>query len=88
MLASINFLLFSLHRTGTIRAHNLLFSIVNEIYEYYEAQIAISLFHMKELFSHHFRGFKLEIFNPNNVRKPIFFSGISNEYVLIFLTST
>ena len=66
----------------------MLFSIINEMYEYYEAQSIISLFQMNELFSHHFRGFKLEIFDPRNVCKPILFPDISNEYVSIFLTST
>ena len=66
----------------------MLFSIVNEIYEYYKAQSAISLFQMNKLFSHHFWGFKLEIFDPHNVRKPIRFPVLSNKYVSIFLTST
>ena len=66
----------------------MLFSIVNEIYEYYKARSAISLFQMNELFSHHFWGSKLEIFDPRNVRKPICFPDLFNEYVLIFLTST
>ena len=88
MLDLIHFLLFSLRGTGTLRAHNLFFSIVNEIYEYYEAQSAISLFKNNELSSHHFRGLKIEICDPCNVRKPIRFTNISNEYVSIFLTST
>ena len=65
-----------------------LFSIVNEIYDYYKARSAISLFQMSELFSHHFQGFKLEIFHPCNIRKPIRFLDISNKYFSIFLTST
>ena len=32
----------------------MLFSIVNEFYEYYEARSAISLFQMNEFFSHIF----------------------------------
>ena len=66
----------------------LLFSIVNEIYDYYEAQSAISLFQINELFSYHFWGFKLKIFYPRNVRNPIRFPDLSNKYVSIFLTST
>ena len=58
----------------------LLFSIVNEIYEYYEARSAISLFQINKLFSHHFRGFKLEIFDPSNSCNPIRFPALSNEY--------
>ena len=69
-----NVLLFLLRRTRTLRAHNLLFYIVNEIYEYYKAQSAIGLFQMNELFSHYFRGFKLEIFDPRNSHNPIRFS--------------
>ena len=65
----------------------MLFSIVNEIYEYYEARSAISIFRMNKLFSHHFWYSKLEIFDSHNVRKPILFPDLSNEYVLIFLTS-
>ena len=57
------------------------FSIVNEIYEHHEARSAISLFQMNELFSHHFRGFKLKIFDPRNIRNQIRFSDLSNEYV-------
>ena len=59
----------------------LLFSIVNKIYEYYDARSAISLFQMNKLFSHHFRGSKLEIFDPRNVRKRIRFPDLSNKYV-------
>ena len=64
------------------------FSIINEIYEYYEARSDISIFQLNELFSHHFWGFKLEILDPSNVRKPIRFPDLSNKYVSIFLTST
>ena len=66
----------------------MLFSIVNEIYEYYEAQSSISLFRMNKLLSHHFWGIKIEIFDPRNVRKPIRFLDLSNKYVLVFLMST
>ena len=76
-----NILLFLLLRMGTLWAHNLLFSIVNEIYEYDEARSVISLFQMNELFSHHFRGFKLKIFDPRNSCNPIRFPALSNEYV-------
>ena len=58
-----------------------LFSIVNEIYEYYEARSAISIFQMLKFFSHYFLGFKLEIFDPRNIRNPICFSALSNGYV-------
>ena len=61
-----------------------LFSIVNEIYEYYEAPSAISLFRINEFFSHHFWGLKLEIFDPRNVRKLIRIPYLSNEYVNYF----
>ena len=66
----------------------LLFSIVNEIYENYQARSSISLFLKNELFSHHYRGLKLEICDPRNVREPICFPNLSNEYVSIFLLST
>ena len=59
---------------------HVLFSIVNEIYEYYKAQIFISLSQMKELFSRHFWVFKLEISNPRDSRNPIRFPALSNEY--------
>ena len=72
-------------RRGTGRV---LFIIINEIYEYYEARSAISLFRMNELFSHHFRCSKLEVFDSRNVRKPIRFTDLSNKYVFIFLTGT
>ena len=88
MLDLINFLFLSLHRTVTLRDHNPLFFIVNGIYEYHKARSAIILFQMNELFSHHFRGFKIEIFDPRNVRNPIRFPDLSNEYISIFLTST
>ena len=58
----------------------MLFSIVNEIYEHSEAGSAISLFQMNELFSHHFRGFKLEISDPRNSRNPFRFPALSNTY--------
>ena len=57
----------------------LLFSIVNEIYEYYKARSAISLFQMNELFSHHYWGFKLEKFDPPNSCNPIRFPALSNK---------
>ena len=60
----------------------MLFSIVNEIYEYYKAQSAISLFQINELFSQHFWGFKLEIFNPRNVRNPIRFPDLLKRVLL------
>ena len=56
------------------------FSIVNEIYEHHEARSAISLFQMNELFSHHFRGFKIKISDPHNSRNPIRFTALSNAY--------
>ena len=65
---------------GKAKWSYLLFYIVNEIYEYYEARSAISLFQMKEFFSHHFRGFKLEIFDPHNSLNPIRFPTLSNKY--------
>ena len=81
------FLVVLVAQNGNAKGSFLLFSIVNEMYEYYKARSAISLFQMNELFSHHFRGSKLEIFDPRNVRKPIIFTDLSNEYVSIFLTS-
>ena len=75
-------------QNGNTKGPFLLFYIVNEIYEYYEARSAISLFQMNELFSHHFRGSKLKIFDPRNVGKPIIFPDLSNKYVSIFITST
>ena len=75
-----NVLLFSLCITGTLRGLFLLFSIVNEIYEYYKAPNAISLFQMNEFFHTIFGGFKLEIFNPRNSRNPIRFPTLSKEY--------
>ena len=68
-------------QNGNTLGSFLFFSIVNEIYEYYEAQSAISLFQMNELLSHHFWGFKLEIFDPRNSRNPIISPALSNEYV-------
>ena len=75
-------------QNGNAKGSFLLFSIVNEFYEYYEARSAISLFLMDELFSHHFWCSKLEILYSRNVRKPIRFPGHYNKYVSIFLTST
>ena len=43
--------------------------------------MAISLFQMSALFSHHFWGFKLEIFNRHNSRNPIRFPALSNTYL-------
>ena len=40
----------------------MLFSIVKDIYEYYKAQSAISLFQMNESSLQRFWGFKLEYF--------------------------
>ena len=84
-------------QNGNPKGSFLLFSIDNVIYKYYEARSAIILFQMNEFFSHHFQGFKLKIFDPRNIRKPIRFPNLSNkyvndcdlsnEYVLIFLTS-
>ena len=54
------FLVVLVSHNGNTKGSFLLFYIVNEIYEYHKAQSAISLFQMKELFSHRFRGFKLE----------------------------
>ena len=65
----------------------MLFSIVDEIYEYYDARGAISLFQKNDFFSHHFWGLKLEICDTRNVRKQIIFPDLSNDYVLIFLIS-
>ena len=59
----------------------LLFSIVNEIYDFYEGRNAISQFQTNELFSHHFWCFKLEIFDPRNSRNPIRFTDFPSEYV-------
>ena len=42
----------------------------------YQSQIQ-----MFKLVSHHFLGFKLEIVDPHDVRNPIRFSALSNEYV-------
>ena len=82
------FLVVPVAQNGNTKGSFLLCSIVNEIYEYYEARSAISLFQMNEFFSRHFWGFKIKIFDPRNVRKPIRSLCISNDYVLIFLTST
>ena len=60
--------------------HFLLFSIVNEIYDYYEALSTIILFQMNESFSQHFRGFKLEY----SIHATYAIQFVS----LIFLTST
>ena len=47
-------------QNGKAKGSFLLFSVVNENYEYYEARTAIGLFQINELFSQRFRGFKLE----------------------------
>ena len=75
------FLVVFVAQNGNTKGSFLLFSIVNEIYEYYEARSEISLFQMNEFISHHFRGFKLKIFDPRNVRDTIRFPYLSNEYV-------
>ena len=75
------FLVVLVAQNGNSKVSFLLFSIVNKRYDHYEARTVIGLFWTNELFSHHFRGFKLEIFDPRNVRKPIQFS-------VLFLTST
>ena len=82
------FLVVLVAQNGNAKGSFMLFSIVHEICEYYEAQSAISLFRKNELFSHHFCGLKLEICDPRNVRKPISFPDFSNKYVSIFLMST
>ena len=82
------FIVVLVAQNGNTKGSFLFFSIVNEIYEYYKARNGIRIFQMNELFSHHLRGFKLEIFDPRKVCKPISFPGLSNEYVSIFLTST
>ena len=82
------FLVVLVEHNGNTKGSFLFFSIVNEIYDYYEARSAISICQTNELFSHHFGGFKLEIFDPRNVRNPICFPNLSNEYVSIFLMST
>ena len=69
-----------LSSTVMVMMSSMLFYIVNKIYEYYEARSAISLFQINEFFSHHFRGFKIEIFDPHNVRNPIRSPDLSNEY--------
>ena len=48
------FLVVLVVQNGNTKDSFLLFSIVNEIYKYYEALSAISLFQMNELFSYHF----------------------------------
>ena len=58
----------------------LLFYTVNEIYEHYEARSSISLFQINELFSRHFRSFKLEISDSCNSRNPICCPALSNTY--------
>ena len=76
-----NVFLFSLRRTGTLRAHSCCFAIVNETYECYEARSVIRLFQMNKFFSHHFLCFKLEIFDPRNSCNPIRFTTLPNECV-------
>ena len=51
---------FLVAQNGNTKGSFLFFSVVIEIYEHYEPPCAISLFQMNKLFSHHFRGFKLE----------------------------
>ena len=75
-----NVMLFSLRRTGTLRAHSCCFLFLMIFYEHYKAESAISLFQTNKLFSHHFRGFKLEISDPQNSRNPIRFPALSNTY--------
>ena len=53
VLALINFLLFSLLRTGTLRAHSCYFLLLRKIYDFYnsyKARGAIKLFQLDELF--------------------------------------
>ena len=50
VLALINFLLFSLLRTGTLRAHSCYFLLLRIIYEYCKARGAINLFQLNESF--------------------------------------
>ena len=88
MIALIHFIVVLVVQNGNTKGSFLLFPNVNEIYQYYEARSAISLFRMNEFFSHHFWGLKLKIFDPCNVRKPIRIPDISNNYISIFLTST
>ena len=75
------FLVVLVEHNGNTKGSFLFFSIVNEIYDYYEARSAISLCQTNELFSHHFWGFKLEIFDSRNVQNLIRFSALSKEYV-------
>ena len=82
------FLVVLIAQNGNTKDSFLFFSVVNEIYDYYEAQSAIILFQINKLFSHQFWGFKLEIFDPRNVRNPINFHDLSNKYISIFITST
>ena len=67
-------------QNGNTKGSLLLFSIVNGICENYKARSAISLFQMNKFFSHHSRGFKLEISDKRNSCNPIRFPAISNKY--------
>ena len=61
-------------QNGNTLVSYLFFYNVNKIYECYEARSAFSLFKMNELFSHHFPGFNLEIYDPRTYHNPIRFS--------------
>ena len=63
MLALINYLLFLLLRTGTLRAHTYYFMLLRIIYEHYssyKARGTIKLFQWDESFYQRFRSFRIE----------------------------